>query len=40
MKISFAKPGLPTEGAIVVGVLEGRVLTATAGELDGKSGEP
>lgn len=38
MKISFAKPGLPTEGAIVVGVLEGRVLTATAGELDGKSG--
>lgn len=38
MKISFAKPGLPSEGAIVVGVLEGRVLTATGGELDGKSG--
>lgn len=34
MKISFAKPQLPTEGAIVVGVLEGKVLTATAQQLD------
>jgi leucyl aminopeptidase len=34
MKIAFAKPSLPTEGAVVVGVLEGRSLTATAQKLD------
>ena len=34
MKIAFAKPQLPTEGAVIVGVLEGKVLTATAAQLD------
>ncbi|MGE5514704.1 MAG: leucyl aminopeptidase [Bacteroidota bacterium] len=38
MKIAFAKPQLPTEGAVVVGVLEGKVLTATAAQLDETSG--
>jgi len=38
MKISFAKPSLPTEGALVVGVLEGRVLTASAAKADEASG--
>jgi leucyl aminopeptidase len=37
MKISFAKPALPTEGAIVAGMLEGRVPTATAARLDAES---
>ena len=34
MKIAFAKPTLPSEGAVAVGVLEGKVLTATAQALD------
>ncbi|RAU22783.1 leucyl aminopeptidase [Paramagnetospirillum kuznetsovii] len=34
MKIAFSKPSLPTEGAIAVGVLEGKVLCATAQRLD------
>jgi leucyl aminopeptidase len=34
MKISFAKPNLPTEGALVVGVLEGKVLTPSARTID------
>ena len=34
MKIAFAKPQLPTEGAVIVGVLEGKVLTATAAQID------
>ena len=38
MKIAFAKPQLPTEGAVVVGVLEGKALTATAQKLDGVTG--
>ncbi|MGE5476716.1 MAG: leucyl aminopeptidase [Bacteroidales bacterium] len=38
MKIAFAKPQLPTEGAVIVGVLEGKVLTATAAQLDEASG--
>lgn len=38
MKIAFAKPQLPTEGAVVVGVLEGKVLTATALQLDESTG--
>ncbi len=38
MKIAFAKPQLPAEGAIVAGVLEGKVLTATAQVLDQQSG--
>ncbi len=38
MKISFAKAALPTEGALAVGILEGRVLTATAGQIDHKTG--
>lgn len=38
MKIAFAKPQLPTEGAIVAAVLEGKVLTATAAALDAKTG--
>ncbi|HLO78698.1 MAG TPA: M17 family peptidase N-terminal domain-containing protein, partial [Magnetospirillum sp.] len=38
MKIAFAKPQLPTEGAAIVGVLEGKVLTATAQTLDQQSG--
>ncbi|MGH6932167.1 MAG: leucyl aminopeptidase [Dongiaceae bacterium] len=34
MKISFAKPEIPTSGAIVVGVLDERKLTPTAAQLD------
>ena len=34
MKIAFSKPSLPTEGAVAVGVLEGKVLCATAQRLD------
>jgi len=37
MKIAFAKPSLPSEGAVAVGVLEGKVLTATALALDAKT---
>ncbi|MGE5547898.1 MAG: leucyl aminopeptidase [Solirubrobacterales bacterium] len=38
MKIAFAKPQVPTEGAIVVGVLEGKKLTPTAEQLDKQAG--
>jgi|AGTN01.1.fsa_nt_gi Leucyl aminopeptidase len=38
MKISFAKPQLPTDGAVIVGVLEGKLLTATAQQIDQASG--
>ncbi len=38
MKISFSKSTLPSEGAYVVGVREGRVLTATAKLVDEKTG--
>ncbi|MBY0430817.1 MAG: leucyl aminopeptidase, partial [Rhodospirillales bacterium] len=38
MKISFVKAALPSEGALVVGVLEGRKLTPGARELDQKTG--
>ncbi|HVI49993.1 MAG TPA: leucyl aminopeptidase [Candidatus Sulfotelmatobacter sp.] len=38
MKISFAKPTLPTEGALVVGVLEGRALTPAAVKADQATG--
>ena len=38
MKISFAKPALPAEGAMAVGVFEGRLLTAAGKDLDTKSG--
>ncbi|HIJ37932.1 MAG TPA: leucyl aminopeptidase [Rhodospirillaceae bacterium] len=34
MKISFAKADLPGEGALVVGVFEGRVLTSCAERID------
>ena len=34
MKIAFAKPGLPKEGALAVPVLEGRKLGPTAAALD------
>lgn len=37
MKITFAKPQLPTAGAVVVGVLEGKVPTATAAALDART---
>ena len=38
MKIAFSKPQSPSEGTIVVGVLEGRVPTAAARALDDRSG--
>ncbi|PKU22564.1 leucyl aminopeptidase [Telmatospirillum siberiense] len=38
MKISFAKAALPTEGALVVGILENRELTATARLIDEQTG--
>ncbi len=38
MKIAFAKPQVPTEGAIVAAVLEGRTLSPTARALDERSG--
>jgi leucyl aminopeptidase len=34
MKIAFAKPQLPAEGAVIVGVLEGKILTPSAKMLD------
>jgi leucyl aminopeptidase len=34
MKISFAEPALPSSGAVVVGVWEGKVLTPAAKRLD------
>ncbi|CAA7619958.1 putative cytosol aminopeptidase [Magnetospirillum sp. LM-5] len=34
MKISFAKPQLPSEGALVAGVLEGKGLTGSAKAID------
>lgn len=37
MKISFVKPTLPTEGAIIAGVLEGKVLGETAQKLDSEA---
>lgn len=36
MRISFATPGLPEKGVVVVGVLEGRKLTESAQALDNK----
>jgi len=38
MKISFAKPSPATDGALVVTILEGRDLSATARQLDADSG--
>ncbi|HIJ63085.1 MAG TPA: leucyl aminopeptidase [Rhodospirillaceae bacterium] len=38
MKISFSKPAETTEGALVAGVFEGRVLTASGQRLDQQSG--
>lgn len=38
MKISFAKPHLPTEGAVIVGVLDNKVFTPTATALDDLAG--
>ncbi|KAF0144385.1 MAG: leucyl aminopeptidase [Rhodospirillaceae bacterium] len=38
MKITFAKPTLPEEGAIVVGVLEKRTLTPSAVEIETRTG--
>ena len=38
MKISFAKPGLPTAGTVVVGVLAKSTLTKSAEALDRKTG--
>lgn len=38
MKISFAKSGLPTSGALVVGVLADRTLTPSAKEADEATG--
>ena len=37
MKLSFAKVALPSEGALVLGVLDQRELTATAREVDEKT---
>ncbi|MEO5373982.1 MAG: leucyl aminopeptidase [Alphaproteobacteria bacterium] len=37
MKITLAKPALPSEGAVIVGVLEGRTLTASAADLDARA---
>src|SRR6266700_2487127 len=37
MKISFAEPKLPKSGTLVVGVLEGKKLTASAAALDKES---
>jgi leucyl aminopeptidase len=34
MKVTFAKPELPTQGAYVVGVMEGRKLTAAAAQAE------
>ncbi|MBX9635569.1 MAG: leucyl aminopeptidase, partial [Magnetospirillum sp.] len=38
MKIAFAKLQIPTEGAVIVGVLEGKVLTPTAQQIDSQTG--
>ncbi|MQX36270.1 leucyl aminopeptidase [Roseospira navarrensis] len=38
MKISFAKPDIPAKGALVVGVLDGKTLGATASTLDELTG--
>jgi leucyl aminopeptidase len=38
MKISFAKPHLPTEGTVIVGVLDNKVFTPTATALDDLAG--
>ncbi|HSV29322.1 MAG TPA: leucyl aminopeptidase [Candidatus Omnitrophota bacterium] len=38
MKIAFAKPQVPTEGAVAVGVMEGKKLTLAAEQLDQASG--
>lgn len=37
MKIAFAKPQVPTEGAVIVGALDGKTLTPTAKMLDEQS---
>jgi leucyl aminopeptidase len=37
VRITFAKPGLPAKGALVVGVYEGKKLSASASELDRKT---
>ncbi len=38
MKIVFSKPSLPRSGALIVGVLADRKLTATAAEVDKRTG--
>ncbi|MBC7950871.1 MAG: leucyl aminopeptidase [Rhodospirillaceae bacterium] len=38
MKIAFAKPQIPTEGAVIVGVLEGKILTPSAQQIDQQAG--
>ena len=38
MRISFATPDLPAAGALVLGILEGREMTATAAVVDQTSG--
>lgn len=38
MKIAFAKSQIPAEGAVIVGVMEGRKLSQSAQLLDGQSG--
>ncbi|MCA1909296.1 MAG: leucyl aminopeptidase, partial [Magnetospirillum sp.] len=38
MKISFAKPQLPDQGAVIVGVLENKVFSPTAQALDDLAG--
>ncbi|MFN3077160.1 MAG: leucyl aminopeptidase [Alphaproteobacteria bacterium] len=38
MKITFSKPSLNVEGAVVVGILEDRVLTPSAAEIDERAG--
>jgi len=34
MKITFSKPGLPAKGALIVGVYDGKKMTASAADLD------
>jgi len=38
MKISFTEPDLPSSGAVVVGIWEGKVLTPAARRLDEAAG--
>ena len=38
MKISFAKPGLPKGGALVIGIPDGNKLSGAAAEVDGETG--